>query len=94
VLDDIDTLAQALAKLPSQVLFGVAVIWRHPSGIHAALERLGASGPVKELRRDAQSTNLVTSSPCVTNLVNLALQFSLPTHQRMPNAARALAEPG
>jgi hypothetical protein len=58
------------------------------------LEELDLSGPVEEPRRDPQSTILIASNPSVTNLVNLALQFNRPTHQRMPNAACALAEPG
>jgi hypothetical protein len=44
--------------------------------IHATLEISGVRGPVKEPRRDPQSADLVTGSPCVTDLVNLALQFT------------------
>jgi len=42
---------------------------------HAALKRLGVSRSVIEPRCNAQSTNLVTGSPCIADLVNLALQF-------------------
>jgi hypothetical protein len=74
-------------------LLGLSLL-KHHKRIHAALERLSISGPVEEPRRDPQSTILIASNPSVTNLVNLALQFNRPTHQRMPNAACALAEPG
>jgi hypothetical protein len=40
--------------------------------IHATLERLGISGPVKEPRRYAQCTHPVTGSPCGTDFVGLA----------------------
>jgi hypothetical protein len=57
---------------------------------HAALKRLGVSRPVKEPGRDAQSTNLIPRSPCIADLVNLALQFSRSTRAMIPCA---LAEP-
>jgi hypothetical protein len=46
--------------------------------------RFFAKLPVKirVMRRDPQSADLVTGSPCVTDLVNLALQF---THRTQAN---------
>ena len=57
---------------------------------YAALKRLGVSRPVKEPRRNTQSTDLVTRSPRIADLVRLAFQFSRPRHATI---ACALAEP-
>jgi hypothetical protein len=40
--------------------------------VHRTLKGLGVGGPIKELRRDAQCTDLVASGPDGTNLVGLA----------------------
>ena len=47
--------------------------------VHATFESFGVGRPVKEPGCNSQSVNLITRNPCVTDLVNLALQFSRST---------------
>jgi hypothetical protein len=60
--------------------------------IHAALECLRISRPIKEPRRDAQRADAVTGSPSRKDFVGLAI---MPSAQRRKDAnASALAELG
>src|SRR5262249_1892121 len=52
--------------------------------VHAAFERSGVSGAVKEPRRDTQRTNPIASLPCSADFVGLAI------HCRHPGAGRTL----
>jgi hypothetical protein len=51
--------------------------------VHAALERQGISGPIKEACRYAQGTDPVTRSPCGTDFVGLAFHAISPRELAM-----------
>jgi hypothetical protein len=69
-------LRRILPKLP--VKTGIVV------RIHAALERQGISGPIKEPCRYAQRTDPITTSPRGTDFVGLAFHVISPRELAMP----------
>jgi hypothetical protein len=74
-------LLRFFAELPVKVRIIVRV--------HAAFERFCISRAIKEPRRDAQRADPITSSPCRTNFVRLAVHLRSPAQR---TCGRALPE--